>query len=229
MKKIVLLLLLFVSVISCNNKESKDPDKEATESKVDSKKYACPMHPEVTGKEGAKCSKCGMELTEPVTPSTSNDTITKTESTDSATSKDFANDIIICYINLKNALVKDDSKMAAEKGKTLLAAFNRFDTNSLNPKQKEAFLDIADEAKENAEHIGDNAGKIDHQREHFVLLSKDINDLIKIFGSNRQLYQDYCPMANDSKGAIWISEAKEIQNPYQGSKMLTCGTIKKTY
>lgn len=24
--------------------------------------YACPMHPEVTGKEGDKCSKCGMKL-----------------------------------------------------------------------------------------------------------------------------------------------------------------------
>jgi len=24
--------------------------------------FACPMHPEVTGKEGDKCSKCGMTL-----------------------------------------------------------------------------------------------------------------------------------------------------------------------
>ena len=24
--------------------------------------YACPMHPEVTGKEGDVCSKCGMKL-----------------------------------------------------------------------------------------------------------------------------------------------------------------------
>ena len=24
--------------------------------------YACPMHPEITGKEGDKCSKCGMDL-----------------------------------------------------------------------------------------------------------------------------------------------------------------------
>jgi hypothetical protein len=24
--------------------------------------YSCPMHPEVTGKKGDKCSKCGMEL-----------------------------------------------------------------------------------------------------------------------------------------------------------------------
>lgn len=29
--------------------------------------YACPMHPEVQGKKGETCSKCGMELTEPVT------------------------------------------------------------------------------------------------------------------------------------------------------------------
>lgn len=27
--------------------------------------YACPMHPEITGKKGDKCSKCGMAL-EPV-------------------------------------------------------------------------------------------------------------------------------------------------------------------
>lgn len=25
--------------------------------------YACPMHPEITGDEGDKCSKCGMEMT----------------------------------------------------------------------------------------------------------------------------------------------------------------------
>lgn len=31
------------------------------------KMYACPMHPEVQGKMDEKCSKCGMNLTEPVT------------------------------------------------------------------------------------------------------------------------------------------------------------------
>jgi rRNA maturation protein Nop10 len=30
------------------------------------KMYACPMHPEVQGKLNDKCSKCGMDLTEPV-------------------------------------------------------------------------------------------------------------------------------------------------------------------
>jgi len=34
--------------------------------KGDQALYACPMHPEVTGKKGDKCSKCGMKLTKPV-------------------------------------------------------------------------------------------------------------------------------------------------------------------
>jgi isopropylmalate/homocitrate/citramalate synthase len=135
--------------------------------------------------------------------------------------------IVTDYLALKNALIKDDSKASAKAGKTLYATFNAVKTNTIDPKLKKSYLDIAESAKENAEHIGDNAGKLDHQREHFVLLSKDINDLIKTFGTKQKLYQDYCPMADDGKGAIWISEVKEIKNPYFGSKMLTCGSIKK--
>jgi hypothetical protein len=32
--------------------------------------YSCPMHPEIIGKEGEKCSDCGMDLTELVTLNT---------------------------------------------------------------------------------------------------------------------------------------------------------------
>lgn len=225
-------------LVSCNqkNKEAATTSSEKTEST--SQLYACSMHPEIKGKKGEKCSKCGMELTEPVTQKVKNseqpkatDSVAKIEDTGAniVTTSDYVTDIITCYINLKNKLAKDDSNGAAEKGKMLLASFNRFDAKSLNAKQKKEYLDIADDAKEHAEHIGANADKLEHQREHFVLLSKDVNDLIKMFGSNRKLYQDYCPMADDGKGAIWISEVKEIKNPYQGSKMLTCGSVKKTY
>lgn len=85
---------------------------------------------------------------------------------------------------------------------------------------KKMYIEIPDDAKEHAEHIGDNAGKLDHQREHFVSLSKDVNDLIMMFGFTQKLYQDFCPMADDGKGAIWISEIKEIKNPYLGAKNL---------
>lgn len=137
--------------------------------------------------------------------------------------------IVANYLKLKNALANDNSKEAANSGNDLLASIGKVDMNSISKEQMKTYMDIADDLKENAEHIGENAGKLDHQREHFVLVSKDINDLIATFGTNQKLYQDFCPMADEGKGAIWISETKEIKNPYLGAKMPTCGSVKKEF
>jgi hypothetical protein len=139
------------------------------------------------------------------------------------------NEIVANYLKLKNALVNDNSKEAANSGNALVATIGKVDMNSISKEQMKDYMDIADDAKEHAEHIGSNGSDIAHQREHFVMLSKDINDLIRTFGTNQKLYQDFCPMADDNKGAIWISETKEIKNPYFGSQMATCGSIKKEF
>ncbi|MFV8345033.1 DUF3347 domain-containing protein [Flavobacterium sp. ZB4P13] len=238
MKNTILSIVTFALVlVSCNqkNKESEVSNPETTE--TSSELYACPMHPEVTGKKGAECPECGMELTEKVTqmPKTEkNDpiaTAVKTENT-AVTTKTIAessftiNEIVSSYLKLKNALVKDDSKGAANAGKALYATFNKVNSNTiLDKKLKNKYNDIVAEAKEHVKHIGDNAGKMDHQREYFALLSKDMNDLIKTFGTDQKLYQAYCPMYNEGKNGYWISETKEIRNPYFGSEMLNCGRI----
>jgi hypothetical protein len=59
------------------------------------------------------------------------------------------------------------------------------------------------------------------------MLSQDMYDLVKSFDGTQTLYKDFCPMANDNKGAFWISEIKEIKNPYLGKKMSTCGEVKE--
>ena len=135
--------------------------------------------------------------------------------------------IVKDYLVLKNALVADNDRAAANAGKQLFANLNKVDMKTIPANKHKEFMDIFENAKENAEHIGDNAGKIDHQREHLASLSKDVSDLIALFGTTQKLYQDYCPMYNDGKGAVWISEAKAIKNPYYGSQMLTCGSVKK--
>ena len=135
--------------------------------------------------------------------------------------------IVKDYLALKNALVADNANAAANAGKQLLTTFKNVDMKAIPAAKHSKYMDIADDAKEQAEHIGANAGKIDHQREHLAMLSKDVSDLIVLFGSTQKLYQDYCPMYNDGKGAIWISEGKAIKNPYYGSQMLTCGSVKK--
>ena len=67
MKNVTLLAALMTFVlVSCNqkNKETEIQSKEPTEKTTEL--YSCPMHPDVKGKKGESCSKCGMELTEPV-------------------------------------------------------------------------------------------------------------------------------------------------------------------
>ena len=138
-------------------------------------------------------------------------------------------EIVTDYLSLKNALTKDDSNATADAGKEMVATLGKIDMKKLSGEQMKTYMSIADDVKEHAEHIGDNGGKIEHQREHFVTLSKDMDDLIQLFGTNQKLYLDFCPMADNNKGAVWISETKEITNPYFGKDMATCGSIKKEF
>jgi len=136
--------------------------------------------------------------------------------------------ILDAYLKLKNALSTDNAQNAATAGNELVKAFKDFDQSKLTPAQRKTYTDIESDAKEHAEHIGLNAGKIAHQREHFDMLSKDIYDIAKLLGAGRGIYVDRCPMYNKGKGAIWLSEVKDIKNPYFGKAMSTCGSIKET-
>lgn len=241
MKNTILsIITLALVTVSCNQKNKETEADTSVVTKTTSELYSCPMHPEVTGEKGAECSECGMELTEKVAQivtTEKNDASTTDVETENAvaTTKTVAatsftiNEIVSSYLKLKNTLVKDDSKAAANAGKALFVTLNTLDSKSLDAKLKKEYVDIADDAMEHAKHIGDNPGKIEHQREHFAMLSKDINDLIETFGTTQKLYQDYCPMYDEGKSGYWLSETKEIKNPYFGSQMLTCGSVKKTF
>lgn len=130
------------------------------------------------------------------------------------------------YFDLKNALTRDDGKTAADAGKAMVVAIDKMDTTQIPASERKVFNDLSSDIRENAEHIGANPDKIEHQREHFEMLSKDIYDLIKTSGIGQTTYRDFCPMYNNGKGAYWVSEIKEIKNPYLGKKMQTCGSIK---
>lgn len=137
-----------------------------------------------------------------------------------------ASDVIVAnYLELKNALVADNTEAATSSGEKIVSAFEAFEISNYSEEEQEELNDIIEDAKEHAEHIAESA--MDHQREHFEILSKDVADLLAITGTSRTLYQDFCPMFNDGKGAVWLSEFKEIKNPYYGSKMMTCGSLQK--
>ncbi len=130
--------------------------------------------------------------------------------------------IVDHYLHIKNALVNNDGSGAASGGKAMDEAIAKVDKSLFAAEQKKVYDDIAEDLKEHAEHIGANGDKIEHQREHFSMMSTDVYDLVKAFGGGQTLYHDHCPMANENKGAMWLSEMKEVKNPYFGGKMNEC-------
>lgn len=118
------------------------------------------------------------------------------------------------YIALKNALVSSlpaDTKMKAVELEVAL-------TNT--PSGKEAAL--------TAQKIS-RTDKLDEQRNYFTVLSDQMTSLIKSAKlSSGILYVEFCPMANNNEGGYWLSNEKEIRNPYFGNRMLKCGSVKET-
>ncbi len=73
------------------------------------------------------------------------------------------------------------------------------------------------------------AKDLEDQRKEYSVLSNEFISQLKKSGLNSgELYVDYCPMALNDKGAYWVSNKKEIKNPYFGESMLTCGEVKET-
>jgi len=148
--------------------------------------------------------------------------------TDNVPESSILTPIIDNYLKLKNALVQDNSKTAAKAGKTLFDSFENLDKSKIEKSNLKEYNEIVEDAMEHAEHIGENDDNIEHQREHFEILSTDLSDLIKLLGTDRTLFVDKCPMYNDGKGGKWISETKEIKNPFYGDKMMKCGSVIST-
>lgn len=137
------------------------------------------------------------------------------------------NDVVTAYLGVKEALANDNGNEAASAANKLSDALNKVTAAALPATQKGVYADVADDMKEHAAHIAANNGKIEHQREHFETLSNDLYDLVKAGSVKQTLYKDFCPMYNNNKGGVWLSETKEIKNPYLGKKMSTCGEVKE--
>lgn len=117
------------------------------------------------------------------------------------------------YISVKNALVNSDTKMASQKIKSLYQNIKEDD----NFKQKETLLKSTEKMAK--------ATNIEKQRAAFNEVSTTIWEIVKnAKKTNKTVYYQYCPM----KKAYWLSTEKEIENPYYGAAMLSCGSVVET-
>jgi hypothetical protein len=118
------------------------------------------------------------------------------------------------YLQLKDALVASNTEDAKKAALELQKALK-------DAKGTTASLDAV------AKFV--KAGNLNEQREIFSLLSNEMTSMVKGGKlSSGTLYLEYCPMANNNTGAYWLSNEKQIKNPYFGDMMLKCGSVKET-
>ena len=129
------------------------------------------------------------------------------------------------YLGIKNALAAGDAATASQKAKELYAILSQQPDKGLDPKQKKVMAEHFTMLSFDSRHISESTA-VDHQREHFASLSKNLYAVLKgVKRNTTTLYEQYCPM----KKTYWISETEKIKNPYYGpSSMSTCGNTKET-
>ena len=131
------------------------------------------------------------------------------------------------YFEVKNALVATNKSKVSAHAKDLVTALSKVEMNQLSDEVHMVWMKIMKDLNTDAHNIA-SAKSIDKQRDHFMRLSSNMYKLIKASDPETPVYYQHCPMANDGKGANWLSKENAIKNPYYGSQMMTCGKTVET-
>ena len=131
------------------------------------------------------------------------------------------------YINLKDALVKEDSKNTSDNATSLLNNLSKVDMKLLSDNNAHThWMSLVKEIQSSATSIS-KTSDIKAQRDHFKHLSSHLINAVQLFGVNEKVYVEFCPMADNNNGAYWLSKEEKVINPYFGEAMLTCGEVKQ--
>ncbi len=136
------------------------------------------------------------------------------------------NSVYESYINLKNALVEDNTNKVSQDANTLLDNLSQVDMKLVKDKTHNHWMSLAKEIKSSATSISKTTD-LKQQRSHFKHLSSHLINTVQLFGVNEKVYVEFCPMADNNNGAYWLSKEEKVINPYFGEAMLTCGEVKQ--
>ncbi|RKR07708.1 Cu(I)/Ag(I) efflux system membrane fusion protein [Maribacter vaceletii] len=132
--------------------------------------------------------------------------------------------VISTYIELKDFLVATDSNKSMGKAKELMSILLRVNESVLDKETKQCIVAVRTISEKISKTMD-----IKEQRKQFKGLSKNMVAIAeKLSKLDQPIYVQYCPMADNNKGATWLSFSDEVFNPYYGDKMLHCGSVTKT-
>jgi len=132
------------------------------------------------------------------------------------------------YLKMKDAFVATDARKVSREAEKVEKSIQSVKMELLKGDAHMAWMDQLKTLNSAIGTIAKSAD-IEKQRLEFARFNLAFYKSLKIFGlANDSAYYQYCPMANGDKGAYWLSETKEIRNPYFGDEMLSCGEMRET-
>ena len=131
------------------------------------------------------------------------------------------------YFILKDAFVLSGSELATKAALGLSQSLEKLKMESLKSNEHVVWIKVEKAVKLDVSNIL-NAKNLEKQRSYFISLSQNMYELAKVVNLDKTVYYQHCPMANDGKGANWLSKENAVKNPYYGNMMLTCGKTVET-
>lgn len=129
------------------------------------------------------------------------------------------------YYQISAALIDGNEKMAKNEAIAFETALNQVDMKSMSASEHAFYMPFHEKLTADIKQIK-TAANLEGMRANFDSFSTNLFKVVKEFKANegQAMYYDYCPM----KKMYWISKEEEIKNPYYGSAMLDCGSVKET-
>ena len=162
----------------------------------------------------------------PTTNETSKNTVAKQVSV-SQNAKDALKPLFTEYLVMKDALTNDNLEVAKKAGSNILKTVDGLNMALFTGESHNVWMGLSSDLKNTLQHV-QHFKTLEEIRKAFQQVSNTMIGLETSFNTNDEaLYVMHCPMANNNKGADWLSISKEVKNPYYGQSMLTCGEITK--
>jgi Cu(I)/Ag(I) efflux system membrane fusion protein len=132
------------------------------------------------------------------------------------------------YTAMKNAFVASDANMIQRRAKDVASALRAVDMELLDGDPHMTWMQFLETLNSEISTIAE-VEDLSAQRKAFSTFNDAFYNAVTTFGLPEDtIYYQYCPMANEDQGAYWLSEIKEIRNPYFGDEMLSCGETRET-
>ncbi len=134
---------------------------------------------------------------------------------------------LIDYLKMKDAFIESDSLLINRAAMHYDSSLSELDFGA---------IEAAEPIKMQADMLAGTISSelkalqleplLEDKRRSFQMVSDALFDLMRtIRFTGTKIYKQYCPMAFNNSGAYWLSNSKEVVNPYFGEAMLHCGEL----